>query len=142
MLRTVHGRAGQLGPLGGWGEIARMGVGVKVPCPCFGSFMLQVGPRIAPPKYCLFPFICTNCEAASCLDIHAESLACKHCGSSSVIPYGSPRAVGALGPNVVFTCWSCDRFSADQLTLTDGTYWCPTCRKHTARFSDAGMQWD
>ena len=28
------------------------------------------------------------------------------------------------------------------VTLTDGSYWCPTCRKHTARFSDAGIRWD
>ena len=68
-----------------------MGIGVKLACPCFGSFVLQVGPRIAPPKYCLFPFICTKCEAASCLDIHAELLACAHCGSASVI--ASPRSV-------------------------------------------------
>ena len=119
-----------------------MGIGVKLSCPCFGSFVLQVGPRIAPPKYCLFPFICTKCEAASCLDIHAELLACAHCGSASVIPYGSKPALGELGPTTVFACWPCDKFSTDQLTLTDGFYWCPTCRKHTARFSDAGIRWD
>jgi hypothetical protein len=119
-----------------------MGIGVKVSCPCFGSFTLQVGPRIAPPRYCLFPFLCTTCKAESCLDIHAERLACEHCGSASVMPYGSAPAVGELGPNVVFACWRSDRFSANELTLTDGRYWCPTCREYTARFEDAGIRWD
>lgn len=119
-----------------------MGIGVNVSCPCFGSFTLQVGPRLARPKYCLFPFLCTSCESASSLDIHAESLVCDHCGSGSVIPYGIPPALGKVGSAVVFACSPCDRFSADQLTLTDGTYWCPTCRQHTARFTDAGIQWD
>src|SRR4051794_18445624 len=115
-----------------------MGIGINVACPCHGSFKLQVGMRMAPPPYCLFPFICTQCDCTSCLDIHAERLACEHCGAASVLPYGSPPAVGELGTSVVFACPPCDRFSADELTLTDGTYWCPTCRRHTARFSDAG----
>jgi hypothetical protein len=119
-----------------------MGIGVEVSCPCFGKFTLQVGPRITPPDYCLFPFLCTACETVSCLDIHAELLACDDCGATSVVPYGSPPAVGELGSNVVFACWPCERFTADQLTLTDGTYWCPTCRNYTARFRDAGIRWD
>jgi len=119
-----------------------MGIGVKVACPCYGDFTMQVGPRLAPPRFCLFPFYCTACQATSCLDIHAASLACQHCGAASVVPYGSPPAVGVLGPNIVFSCWPSDRFPAEQLTLTDGTYWCPTCRHHTARFSDAGIRWD
>jgi hypothetical protein len=119
-----------------------MGIGVTVSCPCFGSYTLRVGPRMALPKYCLFPFMCTDCEAVSCLDIHAESRACEHCRSASLVPYGSPPAVGELGANVVFACWHSDTFPAEQLTLTDGTYWCPTCHKHTARFEDAGIRWD
>jgi len=86
--------------------------------------------------------MCTDCEATSSLDVYAESLACKHCGSASVVPYGSPPAVGELGPEVIFASSPTDRFTTEQLTLTDGTYWCPTCRKHTARFSDAGILWD
>ena len=53
-----------------------MGIGLKVTCPCFGSFTLQVGARLSPPKYCLFPFVCTSCKSASCLDIHADLLTC------------------------------------------------------------------
>jgi len=119
-----------------------MGIGLRVTCPCFGSFTLQVGARLSPPKYCLFPFVCTSCKSASCLDIHADLLTCEQCGSASVTPYGSPQAVGELGTSVVFACSPSDRFTADQLKLTDGTYWCPTCRKHTARFSDSGIKWD
>jgi hypothetical protein len=119
-----------------------VGTGLKISCQCFGSFILQVGPRRSAPNYCLFPFTCTKCETASCLDIHATSLACEHCGSASVVPYGSPPAIGELGPNEIFACWPSDRFTADQLTLTDGTYWCPTCRNHTAQFFDTGIQWD
>lgn len=104
--------------------------------------MMQVGPRMAPPPFCLFPFLCTSCDAASTLDIHAEAAACEHCGSISVVPYGSPPAVGTLGDAVVYACGPTPRFSVDQLTLTDGTYWCPTCRQHTARFHDAGILWD
>ena len=77
-----------------------MGIGVKLSCPCFGSFVLQVGPRISPPPYCLFPFICTKCENASCLDIHAETLACAHCGSAAVVPYGrGPRSESWARPS-------------------------------------------
>ena len=119
-----------------------MGIGVNVACPCFGSFMLQVGPRLAPPNYCLFPFMCTTCQAVSTLNIYAESLACEHCGSAAVVPYGSPPAVGELGSEVVFSWAATERFSVAQLTLTDGTYWCPTCRQHTTRFNDAGLKWD
>ena len=119
-----------------------MGIGLEVSCPCFGDFTLQVGPRIAPPKYSLFPFLCTVCKGVACLDIHAESPACSRCGSGSVVPFGDPLAVGELGREIVFACGPCERFSADQLTLTDGSYWCPTCRKFTTRFQDAGIQWD
>lgn len=119
-----------------------MGIGVTVSCPCFGSFILQIGPRLRPPDYCLFPFLCTSCWTASSLDIYGGAPACKHCGSASVVPYGSDPAVGELGPTVVFGCPPSDRFPAEQLTITDGTYWCPTCRKHSARFSDAGIKWD
>ena len=119
-----------------------MGIGVTVSCSCFGSFNMQVGPRIAPPKYCLFPFLCTECKTATALDIYAASLTCSSCGSASVVPYGSSPAVGQVGPNVVFACSPTERFAPDQLTLTDGTYWCPTCRQHTGRFSDSGIRWD
>jgi Zn finger protein HypA/HybF involved in hydrogenase expression len=119
-----------------------MGIGLTVTCPCYGSFTLLVGPRIAAPRSCLFPFLCTSCESASTLDVYAAPRGCEHCGSTSVIPYGSPQAVGTLGPEVVFACSASDRYSQAQLTLTDGTYWCPTCRHHTARFSDSGLKWD
>lgn len=119
-----------------------MGIGVTVSCSCFGSFVLPVGPRMAPPDYCLFPFLCTDCESVSTLNIHADALACERCGSASVVPFGSPPALGEIGSTVVFACSPCDRFSPGQLALTDGTYWCPTCRRHTARFSDSGIKWD
>jgi hypothetical protein len=119
-----------------------MGIGVNVSCPCFGSFVLQVGPRIAPPKYSLFPFMCTDCQGTSCLDIYGASLACSQCGSLAVIPYGRPPALGELGPNVIFGCSPTGGFSAEELTITDGSYWCPTCRRHTSRFTDAGIRWD
>ena len=119
-----------------------MGIGLKVSCSCFGSFTLQVGARIAPPPYSLFPFLCASCKGVTSLDIHARALACGHCGGASVTPYGSAPAVGEIGPTVVFACGPCDAFSVDQLTITDGTYWCPTCRQHTARFQDAGILWD
>lgn len=104
--------------------------------------MVAVGPRIAPPRFCLFPFLCTECRSASYLDIYAGSTTCSHCGSTTVVPYGSPPAIGELGPNVVFACPATDTYSANQLTLTNGTYWCPTCRQHSARFSDSGLLWD
>ena len=119
-----------------------MGIGLKFTCSCFGSFTLQVGPRLAPPPYSLFPFLCTNCHNASTLDIYAESLVCEHCGAGSVVPYGSPRAIGKLGDEVIFGASPTDRFTAGELVLTNGTYWCPTCRNRTARFSDAGIWWD
>jgi len=119
-----------------------MGIGVNVACPCHGSFVLPVGPRIAPPPYCLFPFLCTACKTSSCLDIHAESLRCSHCGSDAVVPYGDRAAVGERGRDVVFACEPSARFSSEQLMVTDGTYWCPTCRQYSARFSDAGLLWD
>jgi hypothetical protein len=119
-----------------------MGVGINVSCQCFGTFTLQIGPRMAPPKYCLFPFLCTGCKSVSTLDIYAQSLECGHCGSRSVVPYGDRQAVGGLGSTVVFACPAHDTFSAEQLTLTDGTYWCPTCHQYTARFTDAGILWD
>lgn len=119
-----------------------MGKGVEISCPCFGSFTLPVGPRSAPPKFCLFMFLCKECQCVSNLDIHAAELSCQHCGSSAVVPFGSPPAVGELGPRVVFQCWPCERFTPEQLTLTDGTYFCPTCQKYTARFRDAEIFWD
>jgi Zn finger protein HypA/HybF involved in hydrogenase expression len=95
-----------------------------------------------PPDYCLFPFMCTSCEAASSLDIYSTALACEHCGSASVVPYGSAPALGVLGSTVIFGCPPCERFPVEQLTITDGTYWCPTCQKHSARFADSGILWD
>ena len=118
-----------------------MGIGLKVSCDCFGEFTMMVGERIKPPKYSLFPFMCIDCDAASALDIYADSQICEHCGSSAVGPYGRDPAVGALGPQVDFACGPTERFTVEQLTLTDGTYWCPTCQQHTACFTDAGLPW-
>jgi hypothetical protein len=119
-----------------------MGIGVTVSCDCYGSFPLQVGPRRAPPKYSLFPFLCTSCHTTSSLDIYADTLACTHCGSATVVPYGEKPALGEQGRIVIFAASPTEQFTAEQLTLTDGTYWCPTCRRHTARFQDAGILWD
>ena len=119
-----------------------MGIGVNLSCPCFGSLTMRVGPRLRPPRYCLFPFLCTSCWTTSTLDIYAESPACDRCGSAAVVPYGRAPAVGELGAKVVYACGPTPRFSAEDLTLTDGTYWCPTCQDPTARFEDAGTLWD
>ena len=119
-----------------------MGVGLTVACPCFGQFTMQVGRGMAGPRPCLFPFLCTACEKVSEMDVYANPLTCRHCGGSAVVPYGRPPALGEPGAAVVFACPPHDAFSAADLTLTDGTYWCPTCRQYTARFSDSGMLWD
>ena len=119
-----------------------MGIGVEVSCRCFGSFTLQVGPGIASPTICFFPFLCSECQGVSNLDVHAAELSCSHCGSSAVVPYGSPPAVGEVGPVVVFCYGPSERFKREQLTLTDGTYFCPSCRGYAARFRDTGIRWD
>ena len=119
-----------------------MGIGIEVSCPCFGSFTLRVGPGMASPQSCLFLFLCSECRGVSDLDIHAAELSCSHCGSSAVVPYGSPSAVGEVGPVVVFCCGPTERFTQEQLTLTDGAYFCPSCQGFTARFRDVGIRWD
>lgn len=119
-----------------------MGVGLKVSCSCFGEFTMMVGPRMAPPRACFFPFLCTACRTVTVLDVYAGERRCDQCHADSMVPYGLPPALGEPGPSVIFGCEATDAFTQDALTLTDGTYWCPTCRKHTARFSDSGVLWD
>jgi hypothetical protein len=119
-----------------------VGIGVEVSCPCFGSFELLIGPSPRPPETCWFPFLCRACRCCSNLNIHAGQHQCQHCGSPDVVPYGNPEAVGELGPTVVFKCWPCERFQPKALTLTDGRYWCPSCKRFTASFRDCGIRWD
>lgn len=120
----------------------RMGIGIEVSCPCFGSYTLPVGPRQRPPKMCWFLFLCQTCRCCSQLDIHAKRLRCTHCQGEDVVPYGHPDAIGQPGTKTIFQCWPCKRFAPELLTLTDGTYWCPTCEQFTASFRDCGIRWD
>jgi Zn finger protein HypA/HybF involved in hydrogenase expression len=112
-----------------------MGSSVIAICPCGVDEQILIGGGMMNHETtCLFPCSCEKCHSLVETNILAKRPRCPKCGASNPIPYSDPRLVGDEGRGKV-ECWG-------ELTLTDGTYKCPKCKKMTLRFEPGGMLWD
>jgi len=120
-----------------------MGIGVRVTCACGGAATYPLGPAPRVPAQCFFPFLCRACRRMSVSDVTSRAVACDHCGSPDVVPYGHPEAMRAAGPTIVLDCARYDTaWPAASLRLTDGQYFCPACGEFTLSFAGTGLLWD
>lgn len=89
---------------------------------------------------CSFPVLCKKCQklvTANLLDKHP---ACPHCKSIDVVPYDQKELVKVLGKNIVAS-WYVEKIGRD-LELTDGRYYCPSCREYNLTFESTDILWD
>lgn len=100
---------------------------VKGSCPCGWTSQFAVG-RGQFDEFDGFPFYCRNKGSFELLDLNlsAEQLRCRSCGSTDVLPYGEPPVSQPVGEQFVATC--------GPARLTVERHICPRCKTFTMRF--------
>jgi predicted RNA-binding Zn-ribbon protein involved in translation (DUF1610 family) len=88
-----------------------------------------------------FPFLCESCHSIVTLNLLDRDHLCPSCGSSSPIPYDTPRLAKSPGPGVV-AGWDLTSKIGRDVVLTDGNYLCPSCGQMSLQFRDTGLRWD
>jgi rRNA maturation endonuclease Nob1 len=119
-----------------------MGSSVSAKCSCGLEVEILIGGGMRNfATTCYFPFLCESCHSIVTLNLLDRSHMCPSCGSSSPIPYDSPRLVESPGQGVV-TEWNVKGQLGRNAVLTDGNYFCPSCGHMTLHFRDTGLCWD
>lgn len=116
-----------------------MGLMIDAACSCgYHASTLLGGGMDNFERECPIPFHCPSCRAVVTADLLAKTPACPECGHSGIVPYTDPALSGEPGTRKVADC---NYFSADgggSVSLSDGTYLCPSCEKATLHFSMVG----
>ena len=120
-----------------------MGSAVNAVCECgYRQDNLMIGGGMMTfTTLCLFPCLCKSCSAVTPVNLLRKRLKCETCGSTKVTPYNAPELAGEIGQHNL-TAWGVDDGLERDVELTDGTYLCPKCGKHSLRFEEAGLLWD
>ena len=90
---------------------------------------------------CYFPCCCENCNEVVQVNLLSKKMRCPKCRSQKVTPCDDPKIVDKLG-NKTIAEWNMQGKIGRELILSDGSYWCPKCKKPNLRFEDGGMCWD
>jgi len=90
---------------------------------------------------CLFPCCCEECESVVEVNLLFEDVQCPKCNGKAVIPYDDPSMIKRIG-NKSVASWNMKEKIGRELILTNGSYWCPKCKKPTLKFEDGGLCWD
>lgn len=92
---------------------------------------------------CLFPCLCESCHNIVDVNLLEQPTKCPECGADDPIPYDDPRLLGLLGKRILAACTVRGEHLDRELTLTDGQYKCPKCKKMCLEFSDEFLiLWD
>lgn len=75
-----------------------------------------------------WPVFCEHCVDLTSTNTTIEPLLCSNCHSLRVTKYDSKNLVE--GGSLKVSSWGRD-------TLTDGQYFCPSCKKHSLVFSSS-----
>jgi Zn finger protein HypA/HybF involved in hydrogenase expression len=116
-----------------------MGLMIDAACSCgYQAKALLGGGMDNFDKECPAPFHCPSCRAVVTADLLVKALACPECGQSGIIPYTDPALAGDPGTREVADCNYFTMDGGGRVSLSDGTYLCPSCKKKTLRFSMDG----
>jgi Zn finger protein HypA/HybF involved in hydrogenase expression len=72
-----------------------------------------------------WPVYCKECQAITSANMRSTPIRCGSCGGTNVMAYGNGNLV--QGGMRVVEQWQ-------ELTLTDGDYFCPSCEAFTLKF--------
>jgi Zn finger protein HypA/HybF involved in hydrogenase expression len=118
-----------------------MGSGVIANCKCGLEAEILIGGGMHNfTTTCYFPCLCERCHSVVQVNLLANTNQCPACNSPDTIPFDDPQLSKTAGRHVVAQ-WNVPELGKE-LTLTDGYYKCPRCRKMTLRFSPGGLLWD
>ena len=74
------------------------------------------------------------------INLLAELPTCESCGSENIQSYHLSELCGEPGSETVVD-WRLDQ-DPGPVSLTNGTYLCPSCGEFSLRFREGGMLWD
>lgn len=89
---------------------------------------------------CLFPAICPDCGEIVEVNVLEATPSCGSCGSTRVKPYHLDELRLEPGSRTVVEWRLLEHGRA--VSLTDGTYLCPSCGAFELRFQEGGTLWD
>lgn len=119
-----------------------MGSKVIATCDCgLSEGILIGGGMLNFTTTCLFPCCCKSCNNVVEVNLLFEDMKCPQCGSKDVIPYDNPSMVKSVG-NELIASWNKKDELGRVLEITNGSYWCPKCKRPTLKFEDGGLLWD
>ncbi len=119
-----------------------MGSGVTASCKCgYKKDDILIGGGMRTFKEnCSFPALCKKCDDLVAVNLLAKSVKCPKCKSSNIVPYNKKELTKKKG-NKRVTSWHVEKLGGD-LYLTNGSYYCPACKKFTLSFEDSELCWD
>jgi|LauGreDrversion4_2_1035121.scaffolds.fasta_scaffold612088_1 Zn finger protein HypA/HybF involved in hydrogenase expression len=116
-----------------------MGSMIDAACSCgYTSMPLLGGGMDNFLRECPIPFHCPSCRAVVTADLLAKAPACPDCGQSGIVPYTDPSLAGDPGTLEVADCKYFSQDGGGRVSLSNGTYLCPSCERTTLQFSFAG----
>jgi hypothetical protein len=119
-----------------------MGASVHVRCKCgYQADNLPIGGGMSDFQFsCSFPVFCTGCQRLVLANLLDTPPTCPDCRGAGVLPYDCQELQRRAGEEVV--SWNMNNELGRVLTLTDGEYFCPSCREYNLSFRKAHLMWD
>ena len=119
-----------------------MGSTVMAKCKCgFEGVYLIGGGMMPETDTAFFPAFCPTCKEIVVVDFNSDAAACPECENRQVMPYDDDQLVVERGPTIVAQ-WLATGDAERSLTLTNGRYYCPSCRTFGLTFEHEGTLWD
>lgn len=120
-----------------------MGSSVTARCKCgFEAVNLPVGGGLLTfETVCYFPVFCKGCYTLQVGNLLSEWAECPACHSDQIISYDDEELRRVEGHSAVVG-WDVSELLGRALRLTDGEYFCPSCREFTLRFERGDVLWD
>jgi len=117
-----------------------MGQAFDAKCKCGYETAVATGTGRASRNSCWFPVFCKDCQTLAASNVKTSIPTCPICGSSNVVPYDSEELKQKDGETILECCENGAQ-SGQFLRLTDGKYFCPSCKEYTLSFEDTGSIW-
>ena len=119
-----------------------MGSSLTASCECgytTGQLMVGGGIQTFKTTY-IFPAFCRDCQDLVATNLLDEQPKCEHCGSDRAKAYGDESLQGEAGSEVIVS-WG-HPANESGVTISNGTYLCPSCGEFQLRFEQGGIRWD
>ena len=117
-----------------------MGQAFSAKCKCGYKTEVATGGGRATPNSCLFPVFCKDCQKQEASNVSAPVPTCTLCGSTNVVPYDAEELKQKDGETILECCENGAQ-PGKFINLTDGKYYCPSCKEYTLSFERTGTIW-